>query len=118
MAILKVIFPHYDDEGNWFHAGDYREVPTDHVDFYLKHDIRLGIKVMAIDTDVWNPEASVNPPLAELGLVEDTELRPPVPAEDMVEASEPEAEESGAEQEEVTEEAPDEAPKPVKKSKK
>lgn len=49
MAFLKVIFPHHDDNGRYFAAGDYREVADHLVEVYQKPYPGIGIVVMAAD---------------------------------------------------------------------
>lgn len=49
MAVLKVIFPHRDDAGKYYAAGDYREVPDHLVEVYLRPYPGIGFVVMAAD---------------------------------------------------------------------
>ena len=56
MAKLKVVFPHDDENGERFMAGDVREVPVHLVDYYTRPLLPMGVVCMVIDPEFWAPE--------------------------------------------------------------
>jgi hypothetical protein len=101
MAFLKVIFPHRDDNGRFYAAGDYREVPDHLTEVYTRPYPGIGFVVMAADerTQVSEKAKAYH----QESSLEQLKQQYSPPVEEVVEPLPEKVEEKEPEQEEVVE---------------